>query len=116
MASPFFHALEGRELNRQRRFIAMYGIDEARENERRDYYEDFFRMMKDREDDSPEPIAKAHDNDPISHEKVKELIAKCESDRVPIDRIFNAYKIDSLTEMTERQHANLIQHWDKVKG
>ena len=52
----------------------------------------------------------------ISDEKVKALEEKCKADNVDVNDILKLYKVNSLAELTEVKHANIIQHWDKIKG
>ncbi len=71
--------------------------------------------MRDSEEDSPEPVPRRTENEFISKTKVLAIKAKCEADGVPVERILHAYKVTGLEHLTERQHTNLINHWDQVK-
>lgn len=51
----------------------------------------------------------------ISAEKVKALTTKSENDGVPVERILTLYKIPDLASMTEKQHKNCIDNWEKIK-
>ena len=48
--------------------------------------------------------------------KVKALEEKCKADNVDVNDILKLYKVNSLAELTEVKYANIIQHWDKIKG
>ena len=52
----------------------------------------------------------------ISDVKVKALEEKCKADNVDVNDILKLYKVNSLAELTEVKYANIIQHWDKIKG
>ena len=51
----------------------------------------------------------------ISDIKVKSLKEQCEMDGVDIETILTLYKLESIEDMTEKQLANCIKNWDKVK-
>ena len=55
-------------------------------------------------------------NSIIDKVKVKALEEKCKADNVDVNDILKLYKVNSLAELTEVKYANIIQHWDKVKG
>ena len=52
----------------------------------------------------------------VSDLKVKALEEKCKADNVDVNDILKLYKVNSLAELTEVKYANIIQHWDKIKG
>lgn len=52
----------------------------------------------------------------ISDVKVNALEEKCKADNVDVNDILKLYKVNSLAELTEVKYANIIQHWDKIKG
>lgn len=51
----------------------------------------------------------------IDDVKVKALIARCEKDAVPSDRILTLYKVGSLSLLTEKQYSNIHANWEKIK-
>ncbi len=51
----------------------------------------------------------------IDAAKVEALAKKCEADGVSISELCNLYKVNSLCELTEKKHANILAHWDKVR-
>lgn len=73
--------------------------------------------MRDSEEDSPEVMAKAQDveTQKISKLKALALIERCEKDGVNIEKLQKTYKISALEELTEKQHSNICQFWEKVK-
>ncbi len=52
----------------------------------------------------------------VSDVKVKALESRCQEDGVPVDKILSLYKVKALEELTEKQYANIHEHWDKIKG
>lgn len=56
------------------------------------------------------------ENSNINEVKVKALIARCEEEGVSQDKILQLYKVGSMAELTERQFANIHEHWNKIKG
>ena len=80
--------------------------------------------MKDADFDSPQPLPKNAEQVPvdvanamISAVKVSALRLKCNEDGVDIDNLLKLYKVNSLEELTEIKHSNIIEHWDSiVKG
>lgn len=51
----------------------------------------------------------------ISEIKVKALIERCEKDGVRIEKILELYKVKRLSELTEKQYANINGFWEKIK-
>lgn len=93
--------------------------------------------MKDSEDDSPEPepkkespkdkteaLAKKCLNDAreaigdqtIRKEKAEALAKKCLDEGISIPKLLEAYKAESIASLNERQHAQIIKYWEKVKA
>ncbi len=56
------------------------------------------------------------ENSKISEIKVKALIARCDTDKVDHGIIMKLYKVSSLADLTEKQYANINEHWEKIKG
>jgi hypothetical protein len=52
----------------------------------------------------------------ISEVKVKALQARCEKEGVDPEKILKLYKVASLADLTEKQFANINEHWEKIKG
>jgi hypothetical protein len=52
----------------------------------------------------------------ISEVKLKALIERCDKEGVEPGKILKLYKVSSLADLTEKQFANINQHWDKIKG
>lgn len=52
--------------------------------------------------------------DRISATKVQAIRAKAKSDGVSEDRICELYKVNSLSELTEEKHQNLVQFWERL--
>ena len=40
---------------------------------------------------------------------------RCKKDNVDINTIYKLYKVNELSELTEKQYANINQFWDKLK-
>lgn len=59
-----------------------------------------------------EKIAKAK----IGEVKVKALKSRCEEEGVDVEKILDLYKVASLADLTEKQFANIHEHWKKIKG
>lgn len=51
----------------------------------------------------------------IDEVKVKALEDRCKKDNVDINTIYKLYKVNELSELTEKQYANINQFWDKLK-
>lgn len=68
---------------------------------------------------TPTEVAKTQEQiarQTIDEVKVKVLISRCEEDGVPQNKILHLYKVNSLSDLTEKQFANIHEHWDKIKG
>ena len=52
----------------------------------------------------------------IPEVKVKALQARCEKEGVDPEKILKLYKVASLADLTEKQFANINEHWEKIKG
>ena len=51
----------------------------------------------------------------ISAVQVKALTKKCNDENVPLEFLFNAYKIKDLSEMNQAQFRNVNDKWDVIK-
>ena len=51
----------------------------------------------------------------INDVKVKALEERCKNENVDINTIFKLYKVNSLSELTEKQYANINEFWEKLK-
>ena len=51
----------------------------------------------------------------IDETKVRALEERCKKDRVDVNVILKLYNVKSLSELTEVKHANIHQHWEKIK-
>lgn len=56
------------------------------------------------------------ENSKISEVKLKALLKRCADDHVDTKKIMQLYKVNSLADLTERQFANMHEHWEKIKG
>jgi len=54
-------------------------------------------------------------SDLIDATTVRALEARCKADGVDIAQLCALYKVKSLAELTNRKHANIHEHWDKIK-
>lgn len=52
----------------------------------------------------------------IDTTKVAALTAAASNNGVPIDKILKLYKVSALTELTEKQFANINANWEKIKA
>lgn len=55
------------------------------------------------------------ENQKISEIKVKALLARCERESVPVQRICELYKITEFSELTEKQYVNIAGNWKRIK-
>lgn len=61
-----------------------------------------------------EPAPKAVPVAKISQEKVDALASLAVKDGVPLSRIVTLYKVADIESMTEKQHKNCMDNWDKI--
>lgn len=66
----------------------------------------------DPEKDSPD---QKMNNRKISATAVKALMSRCQSDGVDVQKVMNLYKVTSLSDLTDRQHAHIHANWEKIK-
>lgn len=52
----------------------------------------------------------------ISEVKIKALLSRCDKEGVDAGKILKLYKVGSLADLTEKQYANINEHWEKIKG
>ena len=50
----------------------------------------------------------------IDEIKLRALKKRCEDDGVSIEKLCNLYRVDSLEEITEKQHLNMHEHWKEI--
>ena len=50
----------------------------------------------------------------ISDIKVRSLVEKCAKDGVEVSKILKLYKVNSLSDITEKQFRNICDYWDKI--
>lgn len=68
---------------------------------------------------TPAGVAKEQkkiENSKISEVKAKALWKRCDSENVDVCTIFKLYKVTSFADLTEKQYANINEHWAKIKG
>ena len=71
--------------------------------------------MKDSEDDSPDPAPrKEPDAGLIGAVKASALLVELTNDGVDPKKVMALYKVDALEQLTERQHRNIHDNWNKV--
>lgn len=66
----------------------------------------------DPEKDSPD---QKMNNRKISATAVKALMSRCQAEGVDVQKIMNLYKVTSLSDLTDRQHAHIHANWEKIK-
>lgn len=67
----------------------------------------------DPEKDSPDTKM---NNRKISATAVKALMSRCQAEGVDVQKIMNLYKVTSLSDLTDRQHAHIHANWEKIKA
>lgn len=67
----------------------------------------------DPEKDSPD---QKMNNRKISATAVKALMSRCQAEGVDVQKIMNLYKVTSLSDLTDRQHAHIHANWEKIKA
>lgn len=67
----------------------------------------------DPEKDSPDTKM---NNRKISATAVKALMSRCQAEGVDVQKIMNLYKVTSLSDLTDRQHAHIHANWVKIKA
>lgn len=55
------------------------------------------------------------ENSFINEVKVKALIDRCEKEGVDGEKILKLYKVSFFNDLTEKQYANINEHWEKIK-
>lgn len=63
-----------------------------------------------------EDTRKATGDQTISKEKAEALAKKCLDEGISIPKLLEAYKAESIACLNERQHAQIIKYWEKVKA
>lgn len=69
----------------------------------------------DPEKDSPDYKMNKRAVQHIDQVKVEALVKKCADDGVDTQKLCQFYKVNRFADLTETQHANIIQHWDQIK-
>lgn len=54
-------------------------------------------------------------NQLIDEAKVNALIARCENENVPVEKILKLYKVESLEKLTELMFRNIFDNFEKIK-
>lgn len=78
-------------------------------------YEEVSNAIAQQEAQKAEAENKKIENSVINEVKVKALIARCEKEKVDAGKILELYKVSSLADLTEKQFANIHEHWNKIK-
>lgn len=61
-------------------------------------------------------IVQQEEQKKVSAVKVKALESRCQNEGVPVERILNAFKIKSFSELNEKQYAHINAKWEKIKA
>lgn len=89
----------------------LFCIDDVKDADTRDN-----RQQEAKEQKKAEEEVKQIENMKISGIKAKALQARCEREGVDIEKIFKLYKVESLSDLTEKQYRNINDFWEKIKG
>ena len=88
----------------------LFCIDDVKDADSRDN-----RQKEAEEQAKAEEENKKIENSVINEVKVNALIARCEKENVDKGKILELYKVNSLADLTEKQYANINEHWNKIK-
>lgn len=55
------------------------------------------------------------ENSFIDEVKVRALVTRCKKEGVDAGKILKLYKVSFLNDLTEKQYANINEHWEKIK-
>ena len=55
------------------------------------------------------------ENSFINEVKVKALIDRCKKEGIDGEKILKLYKVSFFNDLTEKQYANINEHWEKIK-
>lgn len=75
-------------------------------------YEEVANAQAQQEQQEAEKIAKQK----IGEAKVKSLLARCESEGVPVENIQKLYKVEKIEDLTELKFADIHKNWEKIKA
>lgn len=88
----------------------LFCIDDVKDADSRDN-----RQKEAEEQAKAEAENKKIENSVINEVKVNALIARCKKENVDTGKILELYKVNSLADLTEKQYANINEHWNKIK-
>lgn len=60
-------------------------------------------------------IVQQEERKTVNATKVKALELRCENEGVPVERILKLYKVESFSNLTEKQYVNINANWEKIK-
>lgn len=55
------------------------------------------------------------ENSKISKAKAEALVSRCEKENIDLDTIKRLYKVNELSELSEKQFLNIHEHWEDIK-
>lgn len=88
----------------------LFCIDDVKDADTRDNRQKETKAQKQAEAEQ-QKIAKQL----IDEAKVNALIARCESENVPVEKILKLYKVESLEKLTELMFRNIFDNFEKIK-
>ena len=88
----------------------LFCIDDVKDADTRDNRQKEAKAQKQAEAEQ-QKIAKQL----IDEAKVNALIARCESENVPVEKILTLYKVESLEKLTELMFRNIFDNFEKIK-
>ena len=88
----------------------LFCIDDVKDADTRDNRQKEAKAQKQAEAEQ-QKIAKQL----IDEAKVNALIARCESENVPVEKILKLYKVESLEKLTELMFRNIFDNFEKIK-
>jgi hypothetical protein len=88
----------------------LFCIDDVKDADTRDNRQKEAKAQKQAEAEQ-QKIA----NQLIDEAKVNALIARCENENVPIEKILKLYKVESLEKLTEMMFRNIFDNFEKIK-
>lgn len=88
----------------------LFCIDDVKDADTRDNKQKEAEAQKQDEEET-----KKIEKSKISEVKVQALIARCNSENVDMGKIMKLYKVNSIADLTEKQFANIHEHWEEIK-
>jgi hypothetical protein len=88
----------------------LFCIDDVKDADTRDNRQKEAKAQKQAEAEQ-QKIA----NQLIDEAKVNALIARCENENVPVEKILKLYKVESLEKLTELMFRNIFDNFEKIK-